>query len=329
MRGFFVGLVQSRSQVRSKQQRVDNTNPAHHQDPARLQHLGRQRNVRGLRAALHAAFVSQVVAVSCCQHGVRRSVVSCAGSHRRCHRPELRLHQRAMGNPDSRPDHLPDRSANQLLRREVRTGHGPADSRRRVWLPRFNRHVADLRVVHLYILRARGGDHGARAGTVLRHAVARRLSGQLAGCYPAGNARGHVVEPAAAMDATIVADPAVASFYSGVHQEPGCLSAVHDLFRKRRRGRAVKPAAVRRGGDSGLFAHRTDRRAGRFSTLPARENPRQPGRLVGRDTDFGTGLDHSRHAENGWRRLPRLSRVTARNPDRTCSRTDPDVSGRL
>ncbi len=56
-------------------------------------------------------------------------------------------------------------------------GHGPAGTGRRVRLPWLHRHLADLRQLHLYLLRARGGHHGRRHSSCC--SVCRRSIGYL------------------------------------------------------------------------------------------------------------------------------------------------------
>ena len=81
--------------------------------------------------------------------------------------------QRHRRHPRRRRHHLPDRPADRLLRREVRRRHRPAHPRRRLRLYRLDHHLADLRLVHVPVLRHRSGDHVARAGDVLRHSAVR------------------------------------------------------------------------------------------------------------------------------------------------------------
>jgi len=63
--------------------------------------------------------------------------------------------QRALGDPRRRADHLSDRPADQLLRGAARRGHGPADPRRRLRLPRLDPDLAGLRGLHVHLLCAR------------------------------------------------------------------------------------------------------------------------------------------------------------------------------
>ena len=64
--------------------------------------VGRQRDAGGLRAALHAAQRAQVVELPRRQHRDRRDLVPGARGDRRRDRAQLRLHQRAVGDPGRR-----------------------------------------------------------------------------------------------------------------------------------------------------------------------------------------------------------------------------------
>ena len=242
------------------------------------------------------------------QYRVRRGVVPRARSHRRRDGAELRIHQRVVGDSDRRPGRLHYRIADQLLRREIRPRHGPADPWRRLWLSRLDGDITDLRLVHLYILCARSGHHGARARVVFRHAAGHRLSGQRAGCHPVGHARRHRAEPAATVDATTMAGAAAVALHRSGDQEPGCLSAVHHLFRARGRSPRIQPVDVWRSGDSRLLVDRANRRTGGLSAIPAREKPRQPGRVVERRDGLRARLDRTRHVEDVRRRISGVSR---------------------
>ena len=109
---------------------------------------------------------AQVVELARRQHRVRRDLLSGAGSDRRHDHGQLRLHQRA-----PRPSWwsaliifltgLPISYYAATLRRR----HGPADARRRLRLYRLDDHLADLRLLHLHLLRPRSGDHVAGAAS--------------------------------------------------------------------------------------------------------------------------------------------------------------------
>ena len=68
------------------------------------------------------------------------------------------------------------RPADRLSRRQMRRRHRPADPRRRLRLYRLDDHVADLRLLHLHLLRHRGRHPGDRARDVLRHPAPDRIS---------------------------------------------------------------------------------------------------------------------------------------------------------
>ena len=154
------------------------------------------------------------------------------------------------GDPGRRRAHLPDRPADHLLRVALRRRHGPAHARRRLRLHRLDYHLADLRLVHVHLLRDRSRDHGARAGDVLRHAAVRRLHHQLAGGHPAGDARHHAHQPPSGVDAAALAGAAPAAV---------------------RLHRIVRSALVR--GMDAVSRHRRNRR-GRHSTSSCSAPPR-------------------------------------------------------
>ena len=135
------------------------------------------------------------------QHRHRRGLVPRARSDRRLDHHQLRLHQCDRRDPRGRRADLPDLPADRLLRVALRRRHRPAHPRRRLRLYRLDDHVADLRLVHVPVLRHRSGDHVARAGNVLRHSAVRRLYHQLAGRHSAGHARHHLHQPLPALDA--------------------------------------------------------------------------------------------------------------------------------
>jgi len=179
--------------------------------PARLQLLGGRRDHGGLRAALHAQELQALERVPRGQHGLWLAVVSGAGGHWRGHRAELRLQQRDVGHPGGGAGDLSDRSAHRVLRGALWAGHGLADPRRGLWLPGLDPHFADLRGVHLHLLRAGGGHHGAGAadgGGLAAELVLRAVVG--GGAAP-GHARHHADLQAAGLDAAPVAVPAGAA----------------------------------------------------------------------------------------------------------------------
>ena len=100
------------------------------------------------------------------------------------------------------------RTADCLSRRQMRHRHRPADPRRRLRLYRLDHHVADLRLLHLHLLRDRGGHPRQRAGDVLRHPAADRLSHQRRRHHSAGHVRHHPDQPLPAVDAAALDRPA-------------------------------------------------------------------------------------------------------------------------
>ena len=83
---------------------------------------------------------------------------------------------------------------------EMRRRYRPADPRRRLRLHRLDHHLADLRDLHLHLLRDRGRHHGDGARAVLRHSPAGRLSPQRRRHHPAGNARHYQDQHVSAVD---------------------------------------------------------------------------------------------------------------------------------
>ena len=245
------------------------------------------------------------------QHGPRRRVVPRPGSHRRRPGAVVRFHQHPVGDPRGQPGDLPHRPADQLLRRPLRPGHGPADPRRRLRLHRFDHHLADLRQLHLPVLRPRSGDHGAGPGAVLQHPAGPGLCDLLDHHHSAGGLWHHPDQPPADVDAARVAVSAGVALRVRHRQEPRSPIGLDQLRRPRGRTRQLQPAAFRRRLHRGPGPDHADRRAGRLPAFFARENPRQPCALVDGAAAGRPRLDHPRRAEDARRRLPRLSRPAA------------------
>ncbi len=191
--------------------RVGPGRAARHQDPARLQRLGRARDDGRLRAALHAALVSQVVGVAGRQHRLRSGVLPGARSRGRNPAGAVRLHERVLGHPRDGAHHLSRRPADQCVCRTPWRRHGPADAWRGLRLHRLDHHFADLRLVHLHLLRARGGRDGLCAGAGLRHPAIVGVPDLRAGGDSAGHARCHGDQPAAGAHPAAVAGDAGAA----------------------------------------------------------------------------------------------------------------------
>ena len=189
--------------------KADQGSAARHQGPARLQQLGRQRDDGGLRAAFHAALVPQVVVAARGQHRLRRS--------------SSFLVLEAVGGTL-----LVDYGFVNAFWAILATGliiflagwpisvyaarHGVdmdlLTARCRLRLHRLDHHLADLRELHLHLLRARGGHHGLRDRARLRHPAGLGLPAVLAAGDPAGHARRDDDQPAAGVDAAAVAGDA-------------------------------------------------------------------------------------------------------------------------
>ena len=114
------------------------------------------------------------------QHRARRDRLPRGLRDRRFARGHVRLHQRAVRDPARGVGDLPHVVPDRLLLGEVLDRHGPDHPRRRLRLLRWVGDVADLRELHLHLLRARGLDHGpgpaprARAPAVARATSPRR-----------------------------------------------------------------------------------------------------------------------------------------------------------
>jgi hypothetical protein len=113
-----------------------------------VQPVGCQPDAGGLCAALHRDERAQVL-VSRRQHRAGSDRVPGLRSHRRHHHDRLRLSERGVGDRRLHGADVPDRVADRLLRRQVRRGYRSAHARRRFRLPRLDRHLADLRLIHL------------------------------------------------------------------------------------------------------------------------------------------------------------------------------------
>ena len=251
------------------------------QGAARLQQLGRERDDGGLRAALHAAQLSQVVGAAGGQHGVRRGVVPRARGGRCDLARAVWLSQCVLGDRRNRRDHLRRRAADQRLCRAPRPRHGSADARCGLRLHRLDPHVVDLRVVHLHLLRARGGDHGVRARARVRHSAGVGLPDLRAGRHSAGHAWRHCDQQAAGLDATAVAGDAGRAVRLRASREPDRAARSRRLRRAQRAGGAVQRDAVRRRDDRRHRAHHADGRAGRLFALHARAHARATARAGG------------------------------------------------
>ena len=84
---------------------------------------------------------------------------------------QLRRHQRHRRDPRRLHHHLLLRRCRLPIMPPNRRRHRPAHPRRRLRLYRLDHHLADLRLLHLHLLRDRGGDPGDGAGDVLRHSA--------------------------------------------------------------------------------------------------------------------------------------------------------------
>ena len=166
---------------------------------------------------------------------------------------------------------LPDRPADRLLRRDLRRRHRSAHPRRRLRLYRLDDHVADLRLLHLPLLRHRGGDHVARAGNVFRHAAVRRLRASVRWSSFRWSRTASPSSAASSCGRSRSGSCCISCRSSSSRSRTSSRSDDGPHFPgSRKRGRAiVQPRAVRHRRDRGVLADRADRRAGRLPALSA------------------------------------------------------------
>ena len=320
----------NRSSERSGQERQHDCSPAYRSRSAKLQQVGRQPDARRLCAALHRKERAQMVELAGRQHRHRGDLLPRPRGDRRRHHGQLRLRQRHRRHSRGRRTDLPDRAPDRLLRRDLRRRYRPPHARGRLRLHRLDRHVADLCLLHLSVLRDRGGDHVARPGAVVPRAAVPRLHRQLGGGDPARHPRHHLHQPASALDPADLARPAYPAVRLHRHVRCRLVRGVDALWRPRGSRRpVVRPAPVRRRLDGGVLADRADRRAGRFSALPASPQRRAAGRLVDRLPRGRPGMDRAGPVETAGGLVPRLPRGAPFRAGRKGGRADADVSGRV
>ncbi len=193
----------------------------------------------------------------------------------------------------------------------MRHRHRPAHARRRLWLYRLDHHLADLRLLHLHLLRDRGGDSRLGAGDVLRHSAPDRLSHQRGRDHSAGDARHHADQPLPAVDAAGLDRAAHLAVRRDRLGQSAFVRGVDEIRRRAWQSRRPsRSAAVRRGRFRGVLAGGADRRAGRLPALPAARPPHHIAQgVVDRDAQRGPGLDRARLAEAAGGLVPRLFRA--------------------
>lgn len=239
-----------------------------------------------------------------------------AGSHRCRHHAQLWLHQRDVGHRRGQPCHLPDRPADLLLRRASWRGHGPAGTGCGVRLPWLHRHLADLRQLHLYLFRARGGHHGAGIRAAVRSAEVHRLPAVRHRGHPAGHPWRDAAVAYPALDPAAVARAADPALWADPVARAAALYRVSLAQRAPGRWRRFLMGSVRRRRHGGRRADRADRRTGGLPALHAAAHAGQPRAMVG-GVDCGrTGLDHPWCGQDGWRSVSRLRRTAGGIADR-------------
>ena len=263
------------------------------------------------------------------QHRPGRGVLSGPGSHRWRPGDQLRFHQYPLGGTGGEPGDLSYRPADQLLRGALRGGHGSAHPRCRLRLHRLDHHLADLRQLHLSVLRPGSGDHGAGAGTVLPHSAGPGLCHLLDHRHPPGDLWHHPDQSPAALEPAALADPAAVALCLRHRQESRGPGGLDHLRRPRRRGRGLQPAVLQRRLYRGPRPGDPGGRTGRLPALSAGKDRAESPALVGRAADGRSRLDSARRAEDAGRRLSGLSCPAARDSPGARRRTHPDVPGRL
>ena len=289
--------------------------------------MGCQPDAGRLRAALHRQERAAVVGRPGRQHGARRDLVSGPRSHRRHHHAELRRHQCHRRHPGRQRHHLLLRIADCLSCRQMRHRYRPADPRRRLRLHRLDHHLVDLRLIHLHLLRDRGGDSRNRSGDVLRHPPPHRLSHLSGRHHSAGDLRHHPDQPLPAMDAAALDHPPHHAVRGDRLRQPALVHGVAQIRRRTWRcRRPSRSAVVRHRGFGGVFAGGPDRRTGRLPAVFAARPPYIADVMVDRAAQRRSRLDHSRRAQAFGRIVPRLLRTQPRRLQRASRRACAYVS---
>jgi hypothetical protein len=275
--------------------------------------MGRQPDAGRLRAALHRQKRPPLVRAARRQHGVGLNLFPGAGGDRRHHHRRLWVHQQRGGDPGGEFADLRDQPADMLLRRTRRRRYRPAHARGGVRLYRLDHHIADLRELHVHLLRHRGGDRGVDAGIVLRHSLVAWIHLHRRGGGAVGDAWHHADQPVPALDAAGVAgaerdragrrgggasglDRGLDALRGHRRDRDGKFQS--DLFRRRR----VHPAG----------ADHADRRAGRLSALHAAARHWAAQRVVGGAAGGRAGLDRVRRVQAAGGIVPGLWRCARR-----------------
>jgi len=252
-----------------------------------------------------------MVGIPCRQHGLWRDFLSRAGSDRRLDHRALRIHQRALGDSVRQRDHFCGEFADQLLRRQVRRRYGFAHARRRLRLYRLDHHLADLCVVHVYLLRPGSGHHGAGAAALLQDPDFAELSDLCGHRDPLRHSRHHPDQPAASVHSTAMDRLAVAALRCRDLEGARTAAGITELYRQWRQRRTFRPADVRLGQHGADLDDCASRRAGRLLALPARANRTQQAPLDHQHAYRRPRLDSPWGGETARRRVSRFSRDPA------------------
>ena len=238
------------------------------------------------------------------------------------HHPQLRLHQRHGRDPGRQRHHFPLRPADRLSRRQMRHRHRPADARRRLWLYRLDHHLADLRVLHLHLLRDRSRHHGRRAGDVLRHSAADRLSHQRGRDHSAGDLRHHADQPLPIVDAAGLGRAAHPALCGDRLGQPAFVRGVDEIRRRAWRSRAAISICCCSAPPRPWCSRWWRRSASRSTSCASCRATAAPlaDVLVDRAAQRRPRLDRARRAETAGRLVPRLLRAEPRRLQRTGGR---------
>ena len=289
--------------------------------------MGCQPDAGRLRAALHRQERAAVVGRPRRQYRPWRDLFSGAGGDRRHDYAQLRRHQRHHRHPGRQRHHFLLRPADCLSCRQMRHRYRPADPRRRLRLYRLDHHLADLRLLHLHLLRDRGGHSRLRARNVLRHPPPDRLSHQRRRHHSAGDLRHHADQPLSIVDAAALDHPAHPPLRGDRLRQPAFVHRVAQIRRRTwRRRRPSRSAAVRHRRLGGVFAGGADRRTGRLPAVSAARPPHLADVMVDRAAERRPRLDHLRRAQIIAGLVPRLLRVQPRRLQRAGRRTGAHVS---
>ena len=263
------------------------------------------------------------------QHRLQRRLVPGAGGGRRHAAGPVRLRQRGLGHPERRTADLPGRATDQRLRGAPRRRHGPADARRRLRLHRLDADLAALRVVHLHLLRARGGRDGLCARARVRHPAGLGLPDLRAGGDPVRDAWHCRDQPLPGLDPGALAAADAAALWRSLDARTWCMGRHHALRRGIWPGPRLRLAPVWCRPDRGRGADHANGRTGRLPALHAAAAAGSASALVAGGAGRRAGLGAAGRAQDAGRRGAGLAGAVEHGVGRTRGRSEPDVSDGL